>query len=132
MEMMKQIFKKTTRKQSVEFGQVAVLVCIVFALYLKDNHFTLAAFWTTLLTILLPGIFYPFAVIWFGLSNILSRISSFLILNILFFILVVPVGVVRKLLGKDSLRLKQFKKSRQSVMTERNHLYEAGDLVNTF
>ena len=130
--MFRQGFKRITKKQCAEFGQVVVLICILLALYQKDNRFVTAAFWFLLTTIIFPFIYYPFAVIWFGFSAILSKISSFLILNILFFILVVPVGLFRKLLGRDPLKIKQFKKARNSVMTERNHLYESTDLVNTF
>jgi hypothetical protein len=126
------VFKKVSGRQCSEFGQAVVLICIFLTLYLKDNHYIIAAFWVLLLTILIPDIFYPFAVLWFGLSTILSKISSFLILNIIFFFLVIPMGFFRKLLGKDTLRLKKFKSGRESVMIERNHLYEAVDLVNTF
>ena len=132
MQIVKQIFKKVTRKQSAGFGQIAVLVYIVLALYLKNNHFVMAAFWILLATILLPDIFYPIAVIWFGLSRILNKISSFIILNLIFFLLVIPVGMFRKIIGRDNLKINQFRKSRKSVMTERNHLYEKADLVNTF
>jgi hypothetical protein len=132
MQFLKEIFQKVTRKQSGEFGQVAVLVCIILALYLKSNHFVKAAFWLMLVCILVPYFFYPFAVIWFGLSRVLNKISSFIILNLVFLILVIPIGIFRKIMGRDSLRIKQFKKDRESVMTVRNHLYEASDLKNTF
>ena len=131
MHLMK-VFKKVSRRQCSEFGQAAVLISIFLALYQKDNHYVTAAFWVLLFTILIPNIFYPFAVLWFGLSTILSKISSFVILNVIFFFLVIPMGFFRKLLGKDTLKLKKFKTGRNSVMIERNHLYEAVDLVNTF
>jgi hypothetical protein len=132
MHIIKQTFKNVSRKQCTEFGQVAVLICIFLALYLKDGHYVLPAFLILIITILFPYFFYPVAVFWFGLSTILSRISSFLILSVLFVILVVPVGLFRKISGRDILKMKKFKKSRNSVMTERNHLFVAGDLVNTF
>jgi fatty acid desaturase len=132
MKFIGQIFTKITRKQSAEFGQVAVLVSILFAIYYRNWHLATVSFWILLLTILIPGIFYPLAVIWFGLSKILSKISSLFILNLVFLFLVIPVGLFRKMIGIDNLKLKKFKKNRDSVMTERNHLYEANDLVNTF
>ena len=132
MQFIKQIFKKVTRKQSAEFGQVSVLICVFLAIYFKVWHYVTAAFWLMLVTLLLPGIFYPLAVIWFGLSKILSKISSYIILNLVFFILVIPVGLFRKMTGRGNLKINQFKKNRSSVMTERNHLYEPADLVNTF
>jgi hypothetical protein len=132
MVVMKRTFRKVSGKQCSEFGQVAVLICIFLSLYLKDGHFIMPAFLILLITILFPYLFYPFAVFWFGLSTILGRISSFLILSVLFIVLVIPVGLFRKMSGSDILKRKEFKKGRDSVMTDRNHLFEAGDLVNTF
>ena len=126
------IFKRVGSRQCMEFGQVLVLVCIGLGLYHKNFHFAVAAFWAMLITILIPRIFFPFAVIWFGIAEVLNKISSWLVLHLVFFILVVPVGMVRKWSGKDTMKLKQFKKSRLSVMITRDHLYEAADLKNTF
>ncbi len=62
MNSLKKIFSGVTKKQSAEFGQVTILAAIFFALYLKENNFVIAAFILTLITILAPIIFYPFAV----------------------------------------------------------------------
>ena len=132
MDIMKRIFKKVSGKQCSEFGQVAVLICIFLALYQKNDHYIPPAFLILVITILFPYFFYPVAVFWFGLSTILGKISSFIILSVLFIILVIPMGLFRKISGRDILKLKQFKKSRNSVMTERNHLFGSDDLVNTF
>ena len=132
MDIMKNFFKKVSRKQCSEFGQAAVLICIFLALYQKNAHYILPAFLILVITVLFPYFFYPVAVFWFGLSTILGKISSFVILSILFIILVIPMGLFRKISGRDILKLKQFKKSRNSVMTERNHLFVSDDLVNTF
>jgi hypothetical protein len=132
MNIIKKTFRKISGKQCSEFGQVLVLICIFLALYLKDLHYVLPAFLILLMTILFPYFFYPLAVFWFGLSTILGKMSSFLLLSVLFIVLVVPVGLFRKMSGRDILKLKKFKKSRNSVMTERNHLFVEEDLVNTF
>jgi len=132
MNAIKKIFKNVSRKQCSEFGQVAVLVCIFLALYQKNDHYLFPAFLILIITILFPYFFYPLAVIWFGLSTLLGRISSFVILTVLFIFLVIPMGLFRKITGRDILKLKKFKKSRNSVMTERNHLFVADDLVHTF
>jgi polyferredoxin len=121
-----------TKKQCMEFGQVATLTALVLALHLKNDHFVIAAFVLILVTILLPIMFYPFAVLWFGLSELLGIVSPAIILGVLFFLVVTPVGLFRRLLGKDSMKLKQFKKDKHSVMINRNHLYTETDLLFTF
>ena len=132
MTTAKKFSANITKKQCVEFGQVATLAVLIFALHYKNDHWVVAAFVLILITIILPIIFYPFAIIWFGLSELLSIVSPAILLTIIFFLIVTPVGLIRKLLGKDSMRLKQFKKDKQSVMVDRNHLYIESDLLHTF
>jgi len=132
MDSIRRIFKKVSRKQCSEFGQVVVLVCIFLALYQKNDYYMRPAFLILIITILFPYFFYPVAVCWFGLSTVLGKVSSFVILSILFIFLVIPMGLFRKMSGRDILKLKQFKKDRNSVMTERNHLFDSDDLINTF
>lgn len=121
-----------TKKQTTEFGQVMVLVALCLGLYFKDTRFEIAALSLLLLTMVIPVIFYPFAIIWFGFSKLFGEISSILMMSLVFFMMVTPVGLIRKLAGKDTLRLKQFKKGHQSVMMDRNHEYNKADLLNIF
>jgi hypothetical protein len=129
---LKKIFTVVTQKQSMEFGQVTIFVSTFLALYLKENNFVIAAFILSFLTITVPYIFYPLAVCWFGFSKILGAFSSKILMSIVFIFIVIPVGVYRKLRGRDSLKLKQFKKNRDSVMVNRDHLYTKEDLLHIF
>ena len=129
---LKSIFAKTTKKQCIEFGQVTVLVSTFLSFYRKDNNFAVAAFILSFFTIAVPFIFYPFAVCWFGLSKILNVISSGILMGVVFLLIVIPVGLSRKLLGRDNLKLKQFKKNKESVMVNRDHLYTGADFLHTF
>jgi len=117
----------------MEFGQVAVLGALLTALYFKDNQtFILAALLLILLTIVAPTVFYPFAVVWFGLAKLLAVLVPPVVLGILFFVMVTPLGLVRRMLGRDALRLREFKKSSSSVMSNRDHIYTEADLTDTF
>ena len=132
MTTAKKFSAKITKKQCMEFGQVATLAILIFALHYKNDHWVVAAFVLILITIILPIIFYPLAIVWFGLSELLSIVSPAIILTIIFFLIVTPVGLIRRLLGKDSMQLKQFKKDKRSVMIDRNHLYTESDFLHTF
>jgi hypothetical protein len=136
MLAMNKIYKKVSKKQTIEFGLVTILVTLFLALTGNgdhyESHYVLAAFILTLLTMIVPGAFYPFAIFWFGGSVILSAISSRVMLALVFFGVVLPVGLFRKLAGRDPLQIKQFKKSKESVLVNREHLYSRADLVNTF
>lgn len=69
---------------------------------------------------------------WVKFGTVLGFINIRIILSILFFIIVTPVGLIRKLAGKDSLRIRQFKKGGGSVMVSRDHVYTKEDLLHTF
>jgi len=116
----------------MEFGQVATLASLYFAVHYKSNDLVFAALMIILVTIVLPIIFYPFAFLWFGLSKVMSKVSPVIILSVIYFLIVVPVGLIRRLFGRDSMQLRQFKKDKASVMINREHLHTAADLLHTF
>lgn len=121
-----------SKQQTREFGMLTVLVTSFLLLYLKQNNLTAVVFSLTLMTLLFPVVFYPFAVCWFGLSRIMGVISTWILLVAVFLIIVIPISLVRKMIGSDALKIKQFKKSRRSVMTDRNHVFMDSDLLHTF
>jgi len=79
-----------------------------------------------------PRLFLPFAKFWFSFSNVLGNIVSRVFLTVLFFVMVTPVGLLRRALGKDSMQLKKWGKSQASVFQVRNHLYEPRDLDHPY
>jgi 5-bromo-4-chloroindolyl phosphate hydrolysis protein len=76
--------------------------------------------------------FYPFAILWYSLSNILGRIVSSILLTAVYFTVLMPVAMIQKLAGKDKLYIKQFKKTSESAFITRNHLYKKSDLENPY
>jgi len=121
-----------TKEQTREFGMVAVLVITFIIWHWNKTILIPLDFFLILITIILPVIFYPFAWSWFGLARIFGIFSSAVMLTIVFMILVIPMGIIRKIAGYDGMKLKQFKKSRDSVLIERNHIYTDKDLEQTF
>jgi hypothetical protein len=132
IDTLKKIFIGVTKKQCTEFGLLAILAAIFLAICQKQNHLVTWAFILTIVTLIIPIVFYPFAAIWFWFSKILSAIGSRVLLTIIFFIVVTPVGLIRRILKKDSLKIDQFKKSKKSAMIDRDHLYTAEDFTNAF
>lgn len=65
------------------------------------------------------------AVAWFKLADILSYVSSKIILGTLFFIVLYPVSLLYKLTNNDKLRLK---KTESSNWIKRNHRFSATDI----
>ena len=84
------------------------------------------------LNMIRPPIFTPFAYLWYQLSEISGFISSRIILGLIFFLIVTPVGLGRRLWGKDTLRLRAFKKGRGSAFKIREHTFDAKGMEELF
>lgn len=69
---------------------------------------------------------------WYAFARILGHINISILLGLTFFVIVTPVALCRRLWGKDSLRLKQFKKDTESTLVHCAHLFTKEDLTDTF
>jgi len=79
-----------------------------------------------------PQLYRPVAVLWLGLSHLLGTVVSKILLTLVFFGAVTPIGLARKLLGIDSLKLKDFKSGENSVMVIRNHIFTGKDIEKPY
>jgi hypothetical protein len=50
------------------------------------------------------------------------------LLTVLFFGVLTPIGLVRRALGHDAMRLRQWRRDRESVFTVRDHHYAPADI----
>ena len=119
---------RITKKQASDSGMALVLIALICLAVLKNNAFLWAAIIILVIDMICPMIFKPFAFVWFGLSRILGTFMSKIMLALVFFLIVFPMGLFRRILGKDTLRLHQFRREKTSVFAERNHEYTAADL----
>jgi len=123
--MLKSEFSK---KQLREAGIVLVIILLIAGIYTENNFWTVISVVALFLHLIIPHLFYPVAIVWFNLSELLGTIVSKLILGIIFFLVVVPVGMIRRISGKDGLMLKRFGRDKHSVLKTRNHTYKSEDL----
>jgi hypothetical protein len=124
--------QKISKEQCSGFGQVCVLAMLLLFLLYPGKGWILAGCFLLLINILAPLVFYPFAWVWFLLGKWLGNVTSSVILSVIFLVVVIPVGLIRRMRGKDPLRLLQFKKGRHSVLIDRNHAFVAEDLKHGF
>ena len=123
---------RLTADQCKDTGMAMVLILLLVTLATRRNYVIFCAIGLLILNMIRPQIFRPAAVIWFGLSHVLGMGTSRIVLSIIFLVVVTPVGLIRKAFGRDSLKLKSFKKGHQSVMEERNHTFSAHDIVKPY
>ena len=94
------------------FGIVFFVVFLLIALY-PLTHGGEIRIWSLIISILFlilgllnSKILAPLNKIWFKFGILLGRIVSPLIMGIIFFLVVTPVGLIMRILGKDVLNLK--------------------------
>jgi hypothetical protein len=109
-----------------------VLLLLIAAYFGGGPGWLTAAIVVQVVVMTAPRLFRPWAVAWFALSHALGFVMSKVLLGIVFLLLVTPLGLVRRAMGKDALRLRQFKAGRGSVMVTRNHPFTAADLKQPY
>ncbi len=104
------------------------LVALLLDLFTGWDGWYPVAVGILLVTMTFPVAWKPAAVVWFGLAELLSVVSSRIILTLLFGLLIVPVGAWRRWRGHDPLGLRTFRKSQFSTLKVRERTWSATDL----
>jgi len=126
--MQKMFTSAITKSQARDTGMAAVLILIFLGLYFENFIYIKYSALVLVISMIFPMAFKYLAILWFGFSKILGFISSKIVLSVVFFCVVFPVAVFRKLLGKDVMKLKEFKKDSSSVMKSRDIIYSSEHL----
>ncbi len=124
--------RKITKDQSRDTGMAMVLLFLIAAATRKREGYLFVAMALHVLNMTVPQIYRPVAVFWLGLSDLLGSGVSRILLSIVFFAVVTPIGIFRRLIGRDSLKLRAFKASKKSVMLERNHTFVGQDIETPY
>jgi hypothetical protein len=123
---------KATPEQAKDTGMAMVLICLLLGYWGKFPKFLAVSIVLLLITMVWPKAFRPLAGLWFGLSHLLSQVVSRVILTILFFVLVTPIGVIRRWRGADALQLKKWKQGQDSVFIIREGPVQSKDLMQPY
>lgn len=126
------MFKNITAIQQRDTCLAISFLLLLIWLFTKTVLFVYLAMALMLLGMLWPSSMRPLAFAWFGLATVLGHIVSSVLLTIIWAVLVLPVGFVRRAMGRDSLRLKEWHKGQGSCFVVRDHTYTANDLKNPY
>lgn len=123
---------KVTLHQAKDTGMALVLACLL-VMFVSERYFLLPVTIALLaVTMTWPKAFRPAARVWFGLSHFIGNIVSRVLLTVLFFTVVTPMAIIRRMAGADSLKLKRWGDETDSVFAERNHSFSAADLERPY
>jgi hypothetical protein len=123
---------KSTPEQAKDTGMAMVLICLLLGYWGKFPKFLPVSLVLLILTMAWPNIYRPLAVLWFGFSHLLSQVVSRVVLTVVFFLIVTPIGVIRRWTGADALQLKKWKQGQDSVFVVREGPVQGKDLANPY
>ena len=126
---------KTGKKDIRSFGVTFAIIFLMIAGFLyyqeKDSFqlFIYLAGSFSGLGFILPIVLKPFYMVWMTFAAILGWFMTKMILSLFFYIIITPIGLLLKILGKDLLHLKEQenKKSYWNIRNsedEKNQNYE--------
>jgi multisubunit Na+/H+ antiporter MnhG subunit len=103
----------SSRKELKKFGFTIGIALVMIGIYLWFRHRNgFMSLWGISALFILsalgqPKLLWPFHKLWMGLSVILGFFMTRLVLGILYYFIITPIGLISRLLGKDFLDLKQ-------------------------
>lgn len=113
-------------------GLALSFLLLIIWLVTRSSWLVYACMCVLLLAMIWPPLMRPFAWLWFGLAIILGKIVSTCLLTLIWLVLVVPVGTIRRLSGKDPLMLRPWRQGQDSCFITRNHTYIVEDLEHPY
>jgi len=121
------------------FGTLFVVVFVLFAvrqalrgvqawvIFWLVSAVVLAAF-----TLIRPSLLTPFNRAWMWLGEQLHRIVSPIVLGVMYGVMIAPVGLIMRLVGRDSLRLKPVPWEESHWLARESTVYSSDRFKNQF
>ena len=127
---------KTRKKDLRSFGITIGIILLILAglLFYNENEssqiFLYIAGISIISGLLLPIILKPIYIVWMVFAVILGWIMTRVILSLLFYIIMTPIGVVMRILGNDLLGLN--KSNKESFSTRAILVQPIVELISNF
>ena len=125
-------YAELTAKDMSDSGQALVLICLILSLFTGSGFWIWAALAALVVNMANSSYYKGFAFFWLNFSHVLGKAVSFVVMTLEFFLLVLPIGLVRRALGRDALALRKWRQNRDSVFVTRDHQYTADDLRHPY
>lgn len=120
------------KDQAKDTGMALVLILLVAGRLWPADYLFPATVAALLLNMTCPGLYYQPARLWFGLSHYLGGFASRVLLTAVFFLVVTPMGLIRRFCGADPMQRRRWKDGAGSLFTDRSHLYDKNDIEKPF
>jgi len=118
--------------KSMDAGLALTLISLLAYQLFPGRMVIIIATVLLLLCMTIPRLFAPFARIWFAVADRLATVVSGLLLTLVFLLIVTPAGLVRRLLGKDTLKIKAWRSGSTTLFTTKNHRWLPTDMEKPY
>jgi hypothetical protein len=120
-----------TDKWVKDTGEVFALALVFFGFIYNFRYIYFLALIVLLITTTAPALLRPLAFVWLKFTQLLAIVMPKVFFGLVFYVIITPIGFVRKILGYDSLNLNDNHKKISSFIT-RNHLFTKKDLIKPY
>lgn len=112
-------------------GEIFALFFLFLGILRGDRMLLIVSLCLLSLTAFIPFTLYPLAFIWFKLVKLLGFFMPKIFFGVIFFVVITPVGLIRKMFKKDSLLIKN-QNTRHTAFFDRNHIFTKEDLIRPY
>ncbi len=137
------IVTKPNQNRMKDAGMAFTLICLLIGIITGIKIWLAIGVVLQLINMVNCRFYYFPATFWFSLANVLGFVSSKILLTLIFFLVITPIGLFRRFLrkpgfsgknngGYDTLKLRQWKKTTDSVLKTRNYKFSKKDLLKPY
>ena len=121
----------TAEQQAKDTGMAFILICLIVFLFTHQLVWIYAAVVFLLICMICPALYRPASRIWFKFSRVIGDIVSKILLSIIFYTVLTPIGLLRQLTGADAMKQKKWK-TPESAFKKRDVNFSAADLKKPY
>lgn len=124
--------QKMTKEKIKDAGMAIAFVCLFTGYFFHVQQLILLSIVFLLVNMIIPAIFHYPARALFFISDLLGSVMSKILLTVIYYVFVTPLGIIRRLAAKDSLQLKKWKQDKSTVFKIREHEFQSEDIERPY
>jgi hypothetical protein len=121
-----------TSEQTKDMGLVIVLLLTLGFLHSGNRLFLQLALVAIAIVLIVPVLFKPVDCLWYFFSELLGTVMSRVVLTLVFFLVITPIGFLKRIVSRKRMLTEEWKKGRETVFTVRDKVFSGSDISKPF
>jgi hypothetical protein len=113
-------------------GLLAVALLTIGFIHSGNRLFVQLALVAGAIALVVPAAFKPITRLWFFISDLLGAGMSRVVLILVFFLVITPMGLLKRLFSGKRMLTEEWKKGRKTVFTVRDKVFSGSDISKPF